>query len=422
MTQKTIFLFILMCLFLSVLAQPNLKKHTLINQVRFHDGTLATDYPGCSFLIEFDNELLAVTCKHSLWIAKMPNQKYVHDHFVDQWRMHRKDDTSKFLVAGKLINKNHHERIFELNTEQDYLIFPVVENHSDIVPLQLEGGQLKKGEKLYTIGWAFKDRGVPQQVYESVFVKQQNNALLTQYTPMVQLAGASGSPVVNQAGRVVGIVSSWKQDGASGQWYAAPCSVECLWEELFRYWCGKHNEDCTLSSFMNFKNWLYKDQGTVFLPSVSFFMRLFYEQWGNADADEYSKRLAFVQHVEKETGRHFEISESLKSYWCYKEWERKFLANKVELADLVANKGAKVSWEDLVALGYRLLDGGFASKSIEVFQFTVEMFGQFGPVYSFLADAQLAMGERGKAIENYKKCLKLYPGYPFAKEQLERLE
>ena len=88
---------------------------------------------------------------------------------VKEWRMQLKHDSTQYLIVDKLINENPWESISEWNTDRDYLVFTIKENNSNVQPLKLNNSPLEKDEKLFTVGWAFKDREVSQQIYISNF-------------------------------------------------------------------------------------------------------------------------------------------------------------------------------------------------------------------------------------------------------------
>ncbi len=72
-------------------------------------------------------------------------------------------------------------------------------------------------------------------------------------------------------------------------------------------------------------------------------------------------------------------------------------------------------------IGYGLLDAHESDKAVECFKLNVSNYPASAYVYSHLADAYLAKGEKELAIHNYKKALELNPNIDSAKRALEKL-
>lgn len=207
----------------------------MTNHVEFYDSTANNPLAGCSFLFKTEKGLFAVTCKHSLWVAKSKEMTGVHfEGTLKEWRMRRKDDTAKYVITDKLLNENRDETIGENNVDSDYLIFSIKENSTDVQPLRLRESELKIGEQLYLIGWSFADKTGPQRIYGAKFYKKIKNHILIEHEDNTNLAGMSGGPVVDEEGRLVGIVSNYYFDEETKKWYGSPCSTDYLKEILDR--------------------------------------------------------------------------------------------------------------------------------------------------------------------------------------------
>jgi len=62
------------------------------------------------------------------------------------------------------------------------------------------------------------------------------------------------------------------------------------------------------------------------------------------------------------------------------------------------------------------------SGAMEIFRLNVEEFPQDANVYDSLGEAYLKKGEKGLAIENYRKSLELNPQNDNARDVLKKLE
>jgi len=201
---------------------------TMTNFVEFNDSKFNNPIAGCSFLVATIKDTFAVTCKHALWVAKSDEMKCISfENTLKQWRMQRKDDTTKYVITDKLLNENKNELIGEENVNSDYLVFSIRENHSDVKPLKLRTTGLEENETLFIVGWTFQDRIGEQRIYEVKYVKSLANKILVEM-PALNLAGTSGSPVLDKNGLLVGIVSNYTQDAETQKWYGSPCNTNYL--------------------------------------------------------------------------------------------------------------------------------------------------------------------------------------------------
>lgn len=201
---------------------------TMINKVSYRDQRFDNYIAGCAFLVDTGKRIVAVTCKHALWVAKTDKMKFVSfGDELKEWRMQRKDDTLRYVVTDKLLNEDKNELIGEGNVNTDFLVFSIKENKSDIKPLKIRKTELKQGESLYMVGWTFQDKKGSQRVYLGDYAGKQGTHLLMN-VEMMNLAGLSGAPVIDADGNLVGIVSNYYNDEIAGKWYFSPCSASEL--------------------------------------------------------------------------------------------------------------------------------------------------------------------------------------------------
>jgi hypothetical protein len=201
----------------------------LINQVTFTDSTFNNPIAGCAFLLENGPDTFAVTCKHALWVAKSDKMKFVHfEGTLKEWKMRRKDDSTKYVITDKMLNENITEFIGEDNVHSDYLVFTIKENHSDVKPVKLRTAELVKGEPLYLVGWSFADKSGAQRVYRANYFKSIKDHILIEMPENKNLAGMSGGPVLDADGQLVGIISNYTYDDETKKWYGSPCGTDYL--------------------------------------------------------------------------------------------------------------------------------------------------------------------------------------------------
>jgi len=201
----------------------------LVNSIKFIESKFDNPLDGCAFLLDTGKDTLAVTCKHALWAAKTDSMKYVHfEGGLKEWRMHRKDDTTKYLITGLLLNENRDELIGEINVDSDYLVFKIKENHTGVKPVQLRKTEIRQGEDIFLVGWTFADKVGAQRVYKTKYYKAINNHILLETGAYKNMAGISGGAVLDKDGLLVGIVSNYTFDEETKKWYYSPCSTEYL--------------------------------------------------------------------------------------------------------------------------------------------------------------------------------------------------
>lgn len=192
----------------------------LINNVSYQDSSFDNSNASNGFLVSHNNKTYAITAKHVLMIAKTDAMKFVDfEGGLKQWKMHPKDDNTKYIVVDELLNSNKKDSLTwsymdaNWNTYDDWLVFSVKENNTNHTPLSFRKKPLKKGEPLYAVGWTYKDTVGQQRIYEYKFDYTEGNFHnLIQISGPKSMGGLSGSPIVDKAGRIVGLVSSGGED------------------------------------------------------------------------------------------------------------------------------------------------------------------------------------------------------------------
>ncbi|MFD1257259.1 trypsin-like serine protease [Mucilaginibacter terrae] len=204
---------------------------TLLNKIAFNEAKYDQPKFSCGFILQYHNQNFAVTAKHLLKIIKTDEMKSIAiGNSIKSWSMFALDQPNEQLITDKLLNENNAELIAGKATyDNDWLVFSIKENHTQVKPLQVREAPLKTGEKLYVIGWTRKMETGGQQVYEFEYYKTiGNRILLKEVIVPEQFGGLSGAPLVDEQGMLVGLVSNGTVDPETGKKYFSPCKVDGL--------------------------------------------------------------------------------------------------------------------------------------------------------------------------------------------------
>lgn len=402
---------------------------TLSNSIHYAD-TSFTDLPGNGFLVDIGDEVLAVTCKHTLWLNRAREMKTIDfGGKLREWKMFVINDPSQYIILGDLINSNKGETIGERNTDNDYLVFKIIENHSKILPLKLSPGKVLPGDTLFQVGWTYKTKKSQPQSYLAIAREYSGSSLLISSPVQQNHTGLSGSPVINKNNELVAIVSSWKFDIGSGNWFEAPCSIDYLWQVLYSYWLGNNNKEKNVKSFREFLS-NYKNLN-VGKPEVSpyLYTLIFFTDWLKEKGFRYGSMDKFSEwsgDLKRKYGIKITADNYRKSLLIFDEWKESYSTEKMEIRDLEKMlNDAKVSLPDCIDFceySSELSARGKHDKSIALLQFADKNIQHMGQLYAFLGDAYLAKGDKGMAKDAYLKCLKTFPEYPQAVEGLKKVK
>jgi len=181
---------------------------SMINSIEYQ----AKSFPvaGCGFLLDTGKDTIAVTAKHILTYFKSEQMNSVSfENSLQTWKMFPKNNPTDFVVIDKMINENEKETIDRIPSKKDWLLFTVKQKSKNIKPLKFRANPLKKGDKVYIIGWRHTDKNCPQIVYEGNFVKYDNGTILfsTKKLQDNKMPGLSGSPVIDSNGCLIGLMS-----------------------------------------------------------------------------------------------------------------------------------------------------------------------------------------------------------------------
>lgn len=191
----------------------------LINEVQYKNGDSYIDpsfsYAGTGFLINTGTDTLAATAKHILWVArnKKINAVAINDD-INEWIMSAKDEPGKAAIINKLINEDTTEVLEGAASsilERDAIFFTVKTISPAIFPLKPRFSPLGQGEKVFIISNAYADSG--QTVREGRVLKTLGYDILIGYESADNLNGASGSPIIDSNGHLIGSFSSLTTHG-----------------------------------------------------------------------------------------------------------------------------------------------------------------------------------------------------------------
>lgn len=402
---------------------------TLSNSIYYSD-TSFTDLPGNGFLLDIGDEILAVTCKHALWQNRTKGIRTVNfDGKLNVWKMVVLNDSSQYVILGDLINQNNNETIGERNTDYDYLVFKIKENHSKIIPLKLSSTSAKSGDTLYQVGWTYRTKKSEPEPFTAITYGYSGSSLLINSLIRQNNAGLSGSPVINKSNELVAIVSSWKFDTETQNWFEAPCSTDYLWEVLFSYWLDKNKKEKSIKSFREFISHYKVLNGYEIEVSSYLYTELFFTDWYKSKEFKYGSIDNFSQwatDLAQIYGIKITEDNYRKSLLIFDRWKENYSSGKMEIKDLEQMlNNAKVSlpnFIDFCEYSKELSAKEKHDKAIDILLFADKKIQHMGQLYAFLGDAYLAKGENEFAKDTYLKCLQTYPEYPQAIDGLEKLK
>ncbi|WP_340200688.1 S1 family peptidase [Ascidiimonas sp. W6] len=220
--KNTIVVTVIMLVIISCSSTKKLKNTPigLINNVSYQDSSFDNSNASNGFLVAHNGNIYAITAKHVLMTAKTDAMKFIDfEGGLKEWKMQPKNDSTKYIIVDKLLNTNNKDSLTwsymntHWDTYEDWLVFSVKENKTNHTPLSFRKKPLKKGELLYAVGWTYKDTVGSQSAYEYKFDATEGNFHnLIQISGPKSLGGLSGAPIVDNQGKIVGLVSSGGED------------------------------------------------------------------------------------------------------------------------------------------------------------------------------------------------------------------
>jgi hypothetical protein len=216
------FFILFYCLSIPLFAQKNtwVKKPmsdwpqvAMINEVWYKNGERYVDpsfqYAATGFLVDTGTDTLAATAKHVLWVAKTKTMKSVDlQGHLQRWIMHPKTNFKDSVVIDQLINRDTAEILNGPGStiiERDWILFTTRYVSPNIQPLIPRYTKVHPGERIYYFGCPYEEPECVRE--ESTVLEVQGNRILFAFPKDAHLMGASGSPLVDENGFLIGILS-----------------------------------------------------------------------------------------------------------------------------------------------------------------------------------------------------------------------
>lgn len=195
----------------------------MINEVWYTTGERyihpSFEYAATGFLIDTGEDTLAVTAKHVLWIAKTSTMNAVDlQGQLDRWIMHPKGNLKDSVVIDQLINKDTAEFLNGPNssiTQRDWLVFTTSYVSPNTQPLKPRFTKLEAGEKVFYTGCPYNDQQCVTN--EGIVLEVEGNRIVFTKTEGANIGGASGSPIIDKNGRLVGILGGAATAKSTGE-------------------------------------------------------------------------------------------------------------------------------------------------------------------------------------------------------------
>ncbi len=222
-----------LCLNLTTaLAADTQLRYSAANAITFKPSQVTKDFVGSAFLINHDSKTYGVTAKHVLLetMDQGLNSISTHGH-IENWELRPFNENTGVVKLGQLLNDDAKEKLDIEVLQDDWLVFDVMSNESNLEILKLASKPLQKGEPVTVYGCNYSNQKVCQQnQLNGHYVKTAgvNLMIKLETDDMSQLRGLSGAPVLNQQHEVVGIVSNVVPDEDNGGMYFAPFSIETV--------------------------------------------------------------------------------------------------------------------------------------------------------------------------------------------------
>lgn len=181
----------------------------LLTNEAYFDGHTSL-FGASSFIIETEKgTLYLATAKHLLGAAggvEPPLGVNDFNTVIDSWYIYPRTDLDSYISLSKVSVKGLD------NPEFDWLILdiPSLENDNlPAYPLKIRKKPITVGEKVYLIGVPYSEPDKSQNLYKGVVNQRYyNDRFRFTISPLVDLTGFSGAPILDEKGFIVGILTT----------------------------------------------------------------------------------------------------------------------------------------------------------------------------------------------------------------------
>ncbi|RRA99794.1 S1 family peptidase [Larkinella rosea] len=200
----------------------------LVNDVLYKNGDKYEDptitYGASGFLLDTGKDTLAVSAKHILWVARnKASKQVVINEQLKSWKMYPKHNPADSVVIDRLLNEDPTEKLWDGPDngvlQRDWIVFSTKSISPNIQPLKLREKPVSAGESVYLTGNPYRFKQT--LTAKGQVVKTEGPVFYVEFQGVgmdtVFLGGASGSPIIDANGKLIGIYSNGRTDGKTGK-------------------------------------------------------------------------------------------------------------------------------------------------------------------------------------------------------------
>lgn len=203
--------------------KPKLKdwpQLLLTNTYHFDGSTFGAG--ASSFLVEAKGDTFLCTAGHLLGsdMGISPEVNIAEaNSLLDYWAAFPRTDSlcSDTIQATRILN--------DTPSDYDILLMEIASKKHNIQPLRPRLDSLEEGTRLYIVGCEYADKTCHQWRYRATVDSYDDHYIFAHLRDKFEVAGFSGAPVLDVAGRVVGTVCYGTDYGADDYVGIEPLSV-----------------------------------------------------------------------------------------------------------------------------------------------------------------------------------------------------
>lgn len=188
----------------------------LTNHAEFHGHTPLQGASAFLFRAP-DHGIMAATARHLIGENGGVEPEIALPDFnkaLDFWVMHPRTLPEKALQIASLASPHNAPKAF------DWLLLNVA--HGSAIPVTAVDPRptpVKIGERVHLIGVSYDEPDVAQKVYTGKVTRREADRFAYDLETPVNIRGFSGAPIVDDSGRLVGIMTVWFEPRMDGDFY-----------------------------------------------------------------------------------------------------------------------------------------------------------------------------------------------------------